>query len=442
LDRVNLTRIFDEEHLSRGAESILRMINDRISERSNNPHYKTFNYHPIFRAPMNANNLWASEIALMSSWTIQFADQLNIFLNGGFIDKEAGEYRKYKDKVELAALRLFSDQYTEVLGYINDTLKQKEELRQMGVIMLGSVSETEVGCLYDQMSKNEATVYKTFTELVSRERFVDFSLKFINEVKELLKSENTEQMITSWFNAIKAKLITVDKDALQSETYLLFLRARTLLLGIDIEQVFENLKKVDRTIQKGWWMTLTGKWPAMVDFINSFFTHTFMERAFWERLDALYHEQVEMTKKYYEGRQKSLETNMSDEVIPLFKSLLEFMVQMRKGEKTFVDEYIAEFEKIDLDDIIRTNLAKITSTLSRYYLSCFTSLYGKPDFDLVATMAEENSMMMDLKKLVFANWPATEIVPKGFDSFANKLIDLILLMWSSSFGTCTDPMYG
>ena len=116
------------------------------------------------------------------------------------------------------------------------------------------------------------------------------------------------------------------------------------------------------------------------------------------------------------------------------------MVQMREGKKTFIDDYISELEKTDLKKILSKISTILAQVLSRHFLSCFTVLHGKPDFDLVVSAAEDNPLGKAIKELVFSDWPKEEILPKGFDEFVQKLVDGIWLIITSVLGSCTDPL--
>eukprot|EP00091_Calanus_sinicus_P007189 TRINITY_DN18113_c0_g1_i1.p2 TRINITY_DN18113_c0_g1~~TRINITY_DN18113_c0_g1_i1.p2 ORF type:complete len:102 (+),score=16.83 TRINITY_DN18113_c0_g1_i1:187-492(+) len=91
----------------------------------------------------------------------------------------------------------------------------------------------------------------------------------VEELKKLLKSEKTEKILTKWIEATMNKLKTIDTEILTSDAYLVFLRARSLVLGVDVEKVFEDLGEVWAAILKGIWKTYTGQWPAMVEFISN-----------------------------------------------------------------------------------------------------------------------------------------------------------------------------
>ena len=409
-------------------------------ERGSKKPIEPFRYYPFFRSPKNVNNLWVSEVALASIASVLPADQFNIFLNGGILSTEGGEHRYYKDQSAIQFLRDISSHYETAYGYINDTLKQKDEMKAMALMILELDIHPALACFYDQLAEKKTTVYKTLAHNIPREKFLKYADRFLDELKKVLKSEKTEHQVTKWLNGMTNKIKTIDADKLTSDTYLVFLRARSLVLGVDIEKVFEDLNKVYSSIIKGLWLTKTGQWPAMVEFISNFYKHTFASKAFWQRVDVLYQEQVQISKRFYEDRKKSLESNINDEILPFFRALLDFMVQLREGKKTFVDDYLSDLEKVDLNEILAGYLNSLASILSKHFLSCYTALHGKPDFDLLAAAVEENSLVKAIKDLVFVNWPKDEILPKGFEEFVQKLADGILLIVSSAYGACTDNM--
>ena len=321
-------------------------------------------------------------------------DQLNIALSGGIIEKAGGEHRLYKRKKEIETLRALSNVYEDLHGYVNDTLKQKDEMKAMASMLLEFEAAKVVRCFYEQLEQSNAAMHKTFIENVPKEKFLRFTNKMIEELKKIIKSEKTEILVTKLVVAIKMKLMTVDIDKLTSKLYLVFLKSRSLVLGVKIDKLFSDLNEVHLLIRKGFWQTYTGQWPAMVKFITNFYTHTLASHGFWLRIDTLYHEQLDRAKRFYDERQKSLSNQMNDDILPFFRSLLQFMVDIREVKKTFVDDFIAELEKIDLNELFEKHLTSLVDVLSRHFLSCYTALHGKPDLDLFAE-AVENNMIDD-----------------------------------------------
>merc|ERR1711970_438868 len=383
-------------------------------ERGSKEPIEPFRFYPIFRAPENVNNLWVSEVALASAMSVFLGDQFNIFLNGGIIKEDGGEFYKYKEKDNLKATAL--------------------------MFLEAGIAEKTVGCFYDQLALSPATLHKTFVTHVPKEKFMEYMSTMVKEVVMLLKSEKTEKIVTNVIKAVKSKLETIDIDKLTGHTYLTFLRSRSLVLDVDIEKVFEDLNEVHKLIMKGLWEVHTGQWPAMVKFISNFYKYTIISDHFWFRLDKLYHDLVDHTKNQYEERQKSLNSKMTGDILPFFRSFLEFMVNIREGKRTFIDAFISEMEKMDFNEILERHFTSLTSALSKHFLSCYTALYGKPDFDLLTEFAEENYVVKAIKDLVFADWPKDEIFPKSFDSFVEKFENLVLILMTSSLGSCTSAI--
>jgi len=436
----NITEHIDIENLKRHTGRFHDEFLGWVERGSKEP-IEPFIFYPIFRAPENVNNLWVSEVALASAMSVFLGDQFNIFLNGGIIKEDGGEFYKYKEKEELDALRALSKKYEEAYGYINDTLKEKDNLKATALMFLeAGIVEKTVGCFYDQLALSPGTLHKTFVTHVPKEKFLEYMSTMVKEVVMLLKSEKTEKIVTNVIKAVKSKLETIDIDKLTGHTYLTFLRSRSLVLDVDIEKVFEDLNEVHKLIMKGLWEIHTGQWPAMVKFISNFYKYTIISDHFWFRVDKLYHDLVDHTKNQYEERQKSLNSKMTGDILPFFRSFLEFMVNIREGKRTFIDAFISEMEKMDFNEILERYFTSLTSVLSKHFLSCYTALYGKPDFDLLAEFAEENYVVKAIKDLVFADWPKDEIFPKSFDSFVEKFENLVLILMTSSLGSCTSAI--
>merc|ERR1712080_70538 len=211
-----------------------------------------------------------------------------------------------------------------------------------------------------------------------------------------------------------------DLDRVFSKMFLAFLRSRSLVLDVDIMEVFQNLDSLHRTIGEGWWSLTTGHWPEMVQFISTFVTKTIQSDKFWERLDELYHELVASYRTQYVERQQWLETSIKTQIIPFLKRV----------------------QSVDVVSYVEPTLDMAVTVLSRHYLSCYTAFYGKPDFNQLSNMVATNSVGGFIKSVVITDWPEGQKVPQNWPSFVMKLQDGVLLILSGVLGSCSQPVQG
>ena len=64
----------------------------------------------------------------------------------------------------------------------------------------------------------------------------------------------------------------------------MMMKAREVLLKIDVEAEIENLNEIHYTIAQSVWKLKTGQWPEMAKFVDNFFRKTYGSREFWVRL--------------------------------------------------------------------------------------------------------------------------------------------------------------
>merc|ERR1711890_166912 len=127
---------------------------------------------------------------------------------------------------------------------------------------------------------------------------------------QVINSSELESNYGTLRDNLRNIIRNTDFDRVFSKMFLAFLRSRSLVLDVDIMEVFQNLDSLHRTIGEGWWSLTTGHWPEMVQFISTFVTKTIQSDKFRERLDELYHELV---------------ASIRTQIIPFFKRVSELV---------------------------------------------------------------------------------------------------------------------
>merc|ERR1712048_1558542 len=105
----------------------------------------------------------------------------------------------------------------------------------------------------------------------------------------------------------------------------------------------------------------------------------------------------------YIQRQKEFEIVLRDDIIPFFKSLKVTLIRISEGDKELIDNI---FDDIDFDV---SELHHYSAMLSRNFLSCWTRLHGKPDYDQMKSVVTGAPNVDYLHTLLFADWPAGEV---------------------------------
>ena len=155
--------------------------------------------------------------------------------------------------------------------------------RQQILFYLKMVS-SQVSCLYDALEQRNSTMARLFTKNVEKKRFVLFLTEFLETLEKLVSSEKTIWVLQKSYTTLKSKVKSYDYNPLFAEMYLMFMKAREILLKIDIEAEIEHLHEIHYSITKSIWKLKTGQWPEMAKFVDNFFRKTYGSRDFWIRL--------------------------------------------------------------------------------------------------------------------------------------------------------------
>ena len=89
LHQFNMPELYDTKNIAQESIKIANDIKEDIEFHSRPP-IEEFSFYRIFRASIDAQNLWNSEIALASPYFLVPLDQLNMFMNGGNLSVDCG----------------------------------------------------------------------------------------------------------------------------------------------------------------------------------------------------------------------------------------------------------------------------------------------------------------------------------------------------------------
>ena len=158
--------------------------------------------------------------------------------------------------------------------------------RQTIVYYLRTIS-SQASCVYDILEARNSSTSRVFVKNVEKEKFVLFVTELVETLEKLVISEKTVGMIQMFYKTLKSKIKSYNYDSLSTEMYSTFIKARNLLLKVDIEGLFEHLNDIHYTIAESVWKLKTGQWPELAKFVDNFFRKTYGSREFWVRLGTL-----------------------------------------------------------------------------------------------------------------------------------------------------------
>ena len=148
---------------------------------------------------------------------------------------------------------------------------------------------SQAPCLYDALQARNSSLSRIFTENVKKDKFLNFVEELSESLEKLVRSDKAVCMVQTFYKTLKSHMKSLEHNSLAAEVYLMFLRARKVLLNINIEKVFEHLNDIHFTLEVSFWKVQTGQWPEMAKFVDNFFRLTVGSREFWNRLGTLLH---------------------------------------------------------------------------------------------------------------------------------------------------------
>jgi hypothetical protein len=413
-------------------------------EENSQPPVEPYEHHRFFRAPDNVNDLWTSEVSLASDQIVHGIDKVNMILNGGVFSTESHRFWQYSstmEKRQLGMLRQLSEMVNKASGLeliIPEflTMARNEGFQKSFMEELDTTLHHQVACLYPALAAKNLTFFNTIMGVVPEDELVKFVKDIATETFKAINSLEAEFNLRSVIDAVKKAFNEIDFDRSTGKVFLSFLKARSLVLGVDVHEIFTRLDRLTFQLGQGWWKLSHGKWPEMIQFITNLVTKTIKSDRFWHRLDEVYLEVVASFKLKYEERERVLEEVARNQLKPFMEELLSKMQRVQVKDEPMVKQLISWIEQNPFSTYLDLILTRVVETLSKSYLACFTEFYGKPDFNELSAITSRNSVARWVHSVVVTDWPEAQPVPAGFPQFVEQLQETILLLYSSVLGEC------
>ena len=278
-------------------------------------------------------------------------------------------------------------------------------------------------------------------DVVSEQQLGQWVLKVVKQAKKVINSPEAELNFKSHITAVKLVIKNTDVDKASSKLVLILLRARSLMLAVDVQQVFSHLNSVHEAVARGWWRLSTGQWPQLLDFISTITDKTIRSPLFWVKVQEVYLEGVAGARSYYQQKEKVLEEVMRAQLGPLLRSVTDLLKAVRvKSPLQGPGVLASRMREVDLTSELLPLLDQLAGRLTGQFLACHTALYAKADFRQLEAMMESSLLARLVKELVEADWPEEQEVPEGLQEFAERLQELVFMLVTSFLGDCSHPV--
>jgi len=444
LHEFNMPELYDSKNIKEESNMIADDLKRDIEQHSVPP-IEEFEFNRIFQAPLEVQNIWIQNVAMMSSAALVPLDQINIFFNGGNLTimeerkmmKGNRHYENHPQYDALGVLMFLSQMENDLdnVFYKQLTMIDQKYHLKMGAMTYLSLAKSQAPCLYDALQSRNSSLSRMFIENVEKEKFVLFVTEITETLEKLVRSEKTIPMVQMFYKSLKSKIKSYDYNSLFSKLYLTFLQTRQLLLKIDIVAELENLNDIHFLLAQTVWKLKTGQSPEIAEFLDNFFRNTYGSREFWVRLDVIYHETIETLRGMYAERQAEFEILLESQMIPFIMKMKSSLEQLAEGDQDLLYNIFEHFD-CNLPELID----QLNDRISRQFLSCWAVLHGKPDYAKIKQEMAECPNVKFFKTLIFADWPQEEIFPATFENLAYKLHRTFWLIVSGLFGSCDTMM--
>ena len=294
LNEFSLVEWFENSDVARDANKLADELAEDIEERSNRVSDREYKKEPLIpKPPPNVQSIWTQEILKNSMEYLSTSEQVIVFLNGGNITDKSSRSKC----LDLDVIAELSEDKEDLDEFIYEELPVFMKFGKMQLLSnseLLSCSPKIAEEFYKRFQKSNDTISKTFVELVTKEKFVNYITELTTALETLVKSGKTVPMIQKIYENFLQKINEVDWNRIAAADYYTFLSVRSLLLRVDVAAEVEKINDIYFTIDEAMWKTMNGKWPEMTKFMDNILRQTFAKKPFWEQL-GLYTQPYQMS---------------------------------------------------------------------------------------------------------------------------------------------------
>jgi len=436
---------FHSENVSYYANSLADEIAEDIREKKE----RTWKYERPYSPYSPEEILGSGHQATWISYIMEFSvgilvpmDQINAFFNGGNITNLSNvpyhiRYSSTEHLDVLLGLSNFKKEMDESFKFLQIYFmflqRGLNDLDQKIKIKNAVLAEAE--CVYDMISESNSTLHETFSQVVSKEQFLDYVNRFyIAITNAIIDADKTTQFLQREYDFVWNSLfLDLDINKLTTNFYGSFLEFRKIALNVDMDALARNITSLVNMFLGAVRKMELGKFPEMERFVDNLLRKTLGSEDFWLKIDELYQKSLNEWEETYSNRQKDLASTLQYEIIPFFEEILYGLENIPENESVLkktvgFSEYVRYLPFFfDQKQTISRMNGNVCWVLNELYLM---------DFQTMKRIYGDNNIFKMLNNICFSNWPAGEEYPKSFDDFFEKMHALTLTVINNIVGPC------
>ena len=278
LESMNFTKYFIEEEIEAQAHALADELRQdvmmwRMNYGVSVPRYlriSSLAVEDFFKSRARAEiGNWISEY---SEEYVKIMDQVNMILN-------AGGFTTVLDYDVLRLYRRNLRGYFEARNSLNEVIFDRLPVAVSRAYLPLSLNDAD--CIYEAASRSNRVLLKTFTKLVSKEKFLEYAELLL---KAMDNREKIVEVIQKLYLALGDKLENIDWNPLFRNIYFDFMQERTLLMNLDFESMIDTWNWIVNYLGDAQEKIWRGEWTFLEQFLDNFLRNSMGSQKFWEEL--------------------------------------------------------------------------------------------------------------------------------------------------------------
>jgi len=416
LESLNFTEYYIKENIKEQANDLADEMAQDLLELRRGPlprQYSISDYAVSEREMTRFEIEFHNALTESSLSAVTYIDISNIVMNiGSLVDTSSDFYtqqRFYQPYIrDWIGLKMQIYQYVNQIPFI-----MRQELRPL------TMDDAE--CIYQAASQSKNRVVKTFTSLVTKEKFLEYAELVL---KAIARREDIGIMLRSLYTEFGKKVDELDYNRISMSLYYNLIQLRKIALDVDVKDLLRSYNKLIHYLEDAQKKIWSGEWDFVDKIMDNYIRKTLGGPSLWKKADDLYQKYLIDMKQEFVERRKDLTIEMEN-------SLEGVGAIIRTLAEEDYDVVVERFRSSKwLERTVRSlghYLEYFASYISSYNLSCYL-LHPLPS-RTIEDLEEAFAVLL-------VDWEDADDWMKRLNDISSKVMDVFNDAVTRFFGTC------
>jgi len=416
LESLNFTEYYIKENIKEQARDLADEMTQDLLELRQGPlprQYSISDYAVSEREMTHYEIEFHNALTESSLSAVTYIDISNIVMNiGSLVDTSSDFYTQ--QRFYQPYIRDWIGLKMQIYQYVNQIpLVMRQELPPL------TIDDAE--CIYQAASQSKNRVVKTFTSLVTKEKFLEYAELVL---KAIARREDIGLMLRSLYTEFGKKVDELDYNRISMSLYYNFIQLRKIALDVDVKDFLRSYNKLIHYLEDAQKKIWSGEWDFVDKILDNYIRKTLGGPSLWKKADDFYQKYLIDMKQEFVERRKDLTIEMENSlegVGAIIRTLAE-------------EDYDVVVERFRSSKWLERNVRSLG-----HYLEYFATYISSHNLSCYLLHPLPSRTIEDFEEafaVLLADWEDADDWMKRLEDISSKVIELFDDAVRRFFGTC------